>query len=711
MSALLFEIGTEEIPAGYIKPALETMASDLIKSMDDVRIEHGDYKVYATPRRLGIIVDNVSAKQKPLVTELIGPPASVGFDEKGKPTIAAEKFAEKAGIKTDKIKTVNTAKGAYLAAKITEKGGLSVNIFKKILPDLIYKIPFPKSMRWSDMNIEFARPIQSLTAMLGGEKIPFSIEGRIDSDRYIYGHFFMKPQKIKLADAKDYPDALKSAYVMADMNDRKKLVLKSIQKEAKSVGGKIIEDEELLDIVTNLVEMPFPVVGSFDKKFLTLPDEILITSMREHQKYFAVVDEKGKLMPHFIAVNNTKAKNMKLVANGHERVIRARLEDAIFFYNADLNIKNETRIQKLKKVLFQAKLGSMYEKTERVKQIAEFLSDTLKINSDSKKSLLKAAQLCKSDLVSNVVGEFPKLQGIMGRVYAKVSKEKALAANAIEEHYMPIYSGGKLPKSKVGAILAIADKIDSISGVFAAGLIPTGASDPYSLRRQGIGILQIILDKKFSFSLKKLIAESLSKYKGGPELDTKEQTLEKIYAFLIVRMENILIEKGLSKDVVYAVTSAASDDILAVFNRTKALEDFKLKPDFSSFVETFKRVANIIKKANSDKIPSEVDKSLFEKKAEADLFDAYNKTFAKTDKNFKAGNYSKGLAEISLLKPNIDFLFDKVMVMTDKKGLKLNRLALLKSIAVLFERVGDFSKLEKFHNQNINRGNVHYHKK
>ncbi|MBW1616696.1 MAG: glycine--tRNA ligase subunit beta [Deltaproteobacteria bacterium] len=698
MSSLLFEIGTEEIPAGYIKPALESIASHLIKSIDDARIEHGDYKVYATPRRLGIMVNNVSAKQKPLITKLIGPPASIGFDKKGKPTIAAQKFAEKAGIKTDKIKTVNTPKGEYLAAEITQKGGLSIDILKETLHNLIYKIPFPKSMKWSDMDIEFARPIQSLTAMLGDKTIPFSIEGRVNSDRYISGHFFMAPQKIKLADAKDYTEALKAAYVMPDIASRKKAVLKSVQKEAEKAGGKLLEDEKLLDIVTNLVEIPFPVIGSFNKKFLKLPDEILITSMREHQKYFAVVDEKGKLMPHFIAVNNTKTKNMELVANGHERVIRARLEDAIFFYNADLNIKNETRVEKLKKVLFQAKLGSMYEKTERVKQIAGFLSDTLKIDDNAKKSLLKAALLCKSDLVSNVVMEFPKLQGIMGRVYAKVSKEKALTANAIEEHYMPAYSGGKLPKSKTGAILAISDKIDSIAGVFSAGLIPTGASDPYSLRRQGIGILQIVLDKKFSFSLKNLIAESLSKYKNKPGLNAGRQTLEKIYSFLIVRMENILIEKGLPKDVVYAAVSADSDDINSVFNRAKALAKFKLQPNFSSLAETFKRVANIIKKAEADKIPSQVNQSLFEEKAETDLFDAYNKTLAKADKNFKAEDYSKGLAEIFLLKPNIDFLFDNVMVMTDKKGLKSNRLALLKSIAVLFERVGDFSKLEKSHN-------------
>ncbi len=360
-------------------------------------------------------------------------------------------------------------------------------------------------MRWADLDIEFARPIHRILALLGKSIISFHL-GHIKSGRYTSGHSFMAPAKIKLDAADDYLEKLRSVWVLADIGERRKMLERGIAEVAQKLGGRILPDDELVDIVTNLVEYPVTVAGKVDEVFLEVPDEVLINAMREHQKYFAVVDEDDKLMPSFIAVNNTAARDLALAAKGHERVLRARLADAQFFYQGDLEVGDDDRVEKLKRVLFQAKLGTMYEKIERVSKITDYLADLVDFEtasdtgiSDLKAQVTRAARLSKADLVSQVVGEFPKLQGVMGRIYATVSGELPMVAAAIEEHYRPVYSGAPLPETLVGAILSIADKIDSICGCFSAGLIPTGASDPYALRRQGIGVIQILKDKGFSF--------------------------------------------------------------------------------------------------------------------------------------------------------------------------------------------------------------------
>ena len=498
MDNLLLEIGAEEIPAGYIRPALTALSSALLQKLSDARIEHGDAQVYGTPRRLAVNVENVVRKQKSIKSEVIGPPAKVGFDENGKPTMAAQKFAEKIGVSVNKLTEKETPRGSYLAAVKMERGLATQTLLKEILPEVILSIPFPKKMRWADLDVEFARPIHTIVALLGKSIIPFYL-GNVKSGRYTCGHSFMAPGKIKLDVADDYLEKLRSAWVLADMAERKKMLERGIAEVAQKLGGQILPDDELVDIVNNLVEYPVPVAGNFDEAFLEVPDEVLINAMREHQKYFAVVDKDNRLMPSFIAVNNTAARDLALAAKGHERVLRARLADAQFFYRGDLELTDDDRVEKLKRVLFQAKLGTMYEKIERVAKIAEYLASLVDVkpspdtkDADLKTQVSRAARLSKADLVSQVVGEFPKLQGVMGRIYATVAGELPMVAAAIEEHYRPVYSGAPLPETLVGAILSIADKIDSICGCFSAGLIPTGASDPYALRRQGIGIIQIM---------------------------------------------------------------------------------------------------------------------------------------------------------------------------------------------------------------------------
>ena len=694
MNSLLLEIGTEEIPAGYIEPALKSLSAILLDKLTRSRIEFGTVRLFGTPKRLAIEIADVAEKQQSLITEITGPPARIGFDENGKPTIAAEKFAQKAGIPVEQLKLKKTKKGEYLSAEKKESGLQTRRLLKSILPEAILSITFPKTMKWADLNILFARPIQSILALFGENLISFTL-GEIKSGRYVFGHRFMNPGKIKINNPGEYINVLRTASVFAEIDERKAIIEKEINKTAAELGGSIFNDSELLDIVTNLVEYPAVVAGRFDTKFLELPDEVLITSMREHQKYFSVVDQNNKLMPCFIAVNNTKAKDMELVSKGHERVLRSRLEDAMFFYRADLEHSFDVWTEKLNGVLFQARLGSVYEKVERVKKIAEFIADILEVDADTKKDVSRAAQLCKADLVTQIVVEFPKLQGTMGRVYALKAGENKNVAAAIEEHYKPAYSGGPLPESLTGSILSIADKIDSICGCFCVNLVPTGASDPYALRRQGIGIVQIMLENTFSFSLQKIIDQSLSFFQDKSTLPLQE-TSGKVISFLTSRMTNILLEEGFSKDTIAAIVSVSSDIVPDVFNRARALEDLKKEPDFEPIAVAFKRVVNIIKKSaglEADSGLGDVDQSLFQDECEISLYNAFNKSADRINDYINKGMYDQALHEIALLRTPVDAFFDKVMVMAEDLKIRNNRLALLGKIAELFTNFADFSKI------------------
>ncbi len=690
MNSLLLEIGSEEIPAGYIEPALNALSSTIMEKMTGARIEYGKARVFGTPRKLAVEVKNVAGKQKPLSTEVIGPPEKVGFDKNGRPTVAAEKFAEKVGIPVDKLTVKETEKGRYLCATMIQRGLATRSLLKSILPEAILSTPFPKTMKWGELHIEFARPIHYILALLGTDIISFDL-GDVKSGRYTYGHYFMKPGKIKISNPKDYLKSLQSAKVIADLNSRKKRVIKEVEKAAQKAGGQVLVDDELVDIVKNLVEYPVATVGRFEKEFLEVPREILITAMREHQKYFAIVDKKGNLKPAFIAVNNTQTKNMSLVATGHERVLRARLSDAKFFFRADMGISFKERVEKLKGVLFQARLGTVYEKAVRVQKITRFLADRVEKGTDLKKHAARAALLCKADLVSHVVGEFPKLQGIMGRVYADLSGEGHAVAMAIEEHYRPIYSGGELPETAAGSILGIADKIDTICGCFSVGLIPTGASDPYALRRQGIGIIQIMLKRGFSISLPEMIKQSIRLY-GKKKTKEINEIAEKVFTFFKNRMIHLLGEEGYPKDVIASVMSVVPDQVPDVWNRVLALSELKAAPDFEPIAVAFKRVVNIMKKAGDVKI-IKVNTKLFKDASESKLYSAYKKVHKKVSADMDKGNLKKALHEIASLRNLVDAFFDDVLVMDKDKKIRGNRLALLNNIASLFENFADFSKI------------------
>lgn len=689
METLLIEIGTEEIPAGYIEPALQAFSESLVRKLRENRIACGEPRVLGTPRRLGVMVPDTAGKQEALETEVIGPPLKAARNEQGEWTTAALKFAEKVKVPVNRLKVQQTPKGDYLCARVQEPSEKTPVVLSRLLPELIQAIPFPKTMKWGSLHVRFARPIHFILALYGKQTISFEL-GDIRSQKYTYGHRFMAPARIKIDEPSQYLEKLEKAWVIADIKRRRHMVAQEVAAEAAKQNGRIIEDPELLDIVTHLVEYPVAVCGRFDKTFLELPDAVLITSMKEHQKYFAVQDARGKLMPCFIAVNNTRAKNMDVVRNGHERVLRARLNDARFFYKADLEKPLEASVEKLKGVLFQAKLGTMYEKTLRVQRLSEILADMSGLNEEKKHLASRAAYLCKADLVTQMVVEFPKLQGTMGKVYALHSGEPKAVAAAIEEHYRPTSSGGELAKSIVGALVGIADKLDSICGCFSAGLLPTGASDPYALRRQAIGILLTLKTHKLEWPIENAVTEALRQY-GLAEADM-QKTARTIMEFFETRLSNLLVDAGFSKDVVAAVLSVGLDSMTRVWKRVEAMEQLKQEPDYTPLSICFKRVVNIIRKADPAETTS-IDPKALADPTEIQLYRLVEQIESRCKTLCAGGKFAQALQQMVKLRGPVDAFFDAVLVMAEDPALRRNRLGLLSRIAGLFAQIADFSKL------------------
>jgi glycyl-tRNA synthetase beta chain len=692
---LLVEIVTEEIPAGYIVPALEAMAALMHQKLSQARIEHGPTEALGTPRRLALVVRDVAERKASITKEVFGPPKAVAFDAEGRPTKAAEGFAKSQGVSVNRLATKATAKGDYVCITKVERALASRRLLQTIIPEVITAIPFPKSMRWADLSLTFARPIHSILALLGDQIVSFKLEN-IKSGRRTPGHRFMHPRSIRIGNASEYVSALRSAFVLTNIAERKEMIERQIAKAANHLGGHILPDDDLLDTVTHLVEYIAVSAGSFDEGFLKLPREVLITAMREHQKYFAVVSSNDQLLPCFVAVNNTPAQDMAVVTSGHERVLRARLEDARFFFETDAKTPPNKMVDRLRGVLFQAKLGSVFEKVRRVQALAEHLADLTA--PEMKATVSRAAWLCKSDLTSQMVNEFPKLQGVMGRIYATRSGEPEAVTQAIEEHYLPAYAGGPLPDTGVGALLSVADKLDTICGCFGIGLMPTGTTDPYALRRQAAGIVQIIFAGALAVSLKGLIQKSLQLLDDKISEDPA-QTARKVLTFFQHRIEHWLAEQGFAKDLIAGVVSTSIDNIPAVLKRTEALEGLKAEPDFEPLATAFKRVVNIIRKARQQgAMPmngrrAETDPGLFAEPCEKGLYEAFQKVKQEIAEDIAGGTFDRALLTVSTLKQPVDSFFDGVMVLAEDQQLRHNRLALLGEIADLFAVFADFSKI------------------
>lgn len=683
---LLLEIGTEEIPARFIPPALSDLKNLAQKAFESNLIGFKEIKTLGTPRRLVLHITGVAETQKDRVEEVVGPPVRVAYDASGKPTKAAEGFAKAQGVDIKALKIKKGEKGDFISVVKSFKGGSVKKILPEILPNVLLSIPFPKSMRWGDSDIRFARPIHWILTLFGSDVIPFAI-GDIKTGNFSRGHRFMSNKTFTVKDFSDYIAKAKKAYVIVDPEERKKTIVKGVNEFAKKVGGSILQDEGLVEEVTFLTEYPITVMGNIEKRFMTIPKEVLINSMREHQRYFSVVNSNGNLLPHFITISNTKTKDDRVVARGNERVLRARLSDAKFFWEDDRKVKLEKKVEGLKKVVYHSDLGTSYEKMERFNKIAEFLADNL--NKSEKAVASRVAFLCKADLITGMVGEFPKLQGVMGREYAKVDGEKPAVSQGIFEHYLPTFAGDDIPKSDAGAFVSIGDKLDTICGIIGVGLNPTGSADPFALRRNALGIINIILGKKYHISLNALVDLSLKLLSAKLKKDmgvVKNEVIE----FFKGRVSNLLETEGYAYDVVEACIASDFDDLFNLVERVKAVSSLKGTPEYAPFGITFKRVSNILKDVKSFK---PVSKALLKEKDEKALYEGYAAKKDEVLSLINKLNYKKAMSELSKLRKLADNFFDGVMVMDKDMKLRENRLALLNEISLLFKKIADFSKI------------------
>lgn len=681
---LFLEIGTEEIPAGFIPRAMAEMEAMITRELTNARLTFGEVKTLATPRRLALVVRDIPAMQPDAEITATGPSKKAAYDAEGKPTKAAEGFARGQGVDVSELGSIVTEKGEYLAVTKQVAGRPTHELLSEILPELVINIPFKKSMRWGNLDVRFARPIHWIVALFDGVVVPFSF-GNIDSGSVSRGHRFMANTTFPVRDFSHYLEECERHFVIVDPERRKETIRRETHRVAKSSGGHLLPDEELLEQVTYLVEYPSAVMGTFSPDFLAVPKEVLITSMRSHQRYFSIVDEAGKLMPCFITINNTLAEDTSVVVKGNERVLRARLSDARFFFEEDKKVKLDERVESLKKVVYQQKLGTSFDKMERFKALAEGLADML--NPAVKVQTSRAAWLCKADLVSGMVCEFPEVQGVMGREYALLEGLDADIANAIAEHYLPVQAGGELPASDIGAFVSLADKMDTICGCFSVGLIPTGAADPYALRRATIGIISIILDKGYRLSLSALIGQSLDLLAAKlnrPKAQIQDEVLE----FFRGRFVNLL-GNDFPGDAVDAAVAVGFDDLADVRDRVKALAEFKSHPDFAELSVAFKRIGNIIK----DGTDAPVDPSLFQDAAEGGLYESFQMVKSSADVSIANNAWLDALTEIATLRGPVDTFFDKVMVMADDERVRFNRLALLTAIARMIGKVADFSRI------------------
>ncbi len=689
MQDLLFEIGTEEIPASFLEPALNQLKTNFSKKAQGLKLGYRSIKTMGTPRRFALLVTDLVEKQEDVKEELMGPSKKAGIDAEGNYTKAALGFVKSKGADIGDIKVVDTAKGEYLLLTRDVKGKATNEVLPDLLQSLIGDFSFPKSMRWGNNLQAFARPIQWMVALYGEEVIEFGHEG-INSSNISMGHRFMANEPFSISNCAEYESQLEERHVVVDSEKRRASVISEIKEAVQNseslTQGQVYIDENLVDTVTNLVEIPYGICGVFDDKFLQLPAEVLITSMREHQKYFPVVAEDGKLLPGFVAVNNTKVNSAEVTRKGHQRVLRARLEDALFFFNSDKDTSLEERIPKLEGIIFQAKLGTMLEKNDRLVKLVRILAE--KINSSLVEDCCRAAQLCKADLLSDMVGEFPSLQGSMGGAYALHDGENTKVAAAIKEHYMPKGAGGETPPSDIGGIVALADRFDTLAGCFGIGQIPSGTVDPFGLRRISLAILHIIEEKSWALSLREIVQKALALY--GDRVDGSAATVDTIIDFIKGRFSNDCVRKGFDNGAVLAAVSVEFDNVMDCQQRIESIENIRKDPTFTVLAASYKRIRNIIK----DNSTTQVDEQLFEHAAEKQLFAIYNEVHQEMEQFIKAKEYVAALQVMLKMKQPVDTFFDDVMVMAKDENVKQNRLNMLTAIGELILQIGDISKMQ-----------------
>ena len=680
---LLFEIGTEEIPAKFMPGILDQLKGLAEKKLQELRVPFTSVTVFGTPRRMTFIADGVEETQASTVVESKGPSIKIAFGADGAPSKAAQGFARGQGIAVEDL----VVRGEYVYAVKQLTGQAVIELLPAFLTDIVESLSFPKNMRWADHDFRFVRPIRWLVALLDDKIIPIEITG-VKSGRNTIGHRFLSKGEVEIATAGDYEKVLREHFVLVDQDERRKIIRQQVEELAQKEGGVAEIDEDLLEEVVYLVEYPTALCGHFDDKFLTLPKEAVITPMREHQRYFPVLTADGKLLAKFITVRNGNSEGLDIVAHGNERVLRARLSDAEFFFNEDRKIKLEERLEKLKTVVFQEGLGNIYDKSVRLADIALTLKKNLNVQVDED-TLQRTALLSKTDLVTGMVCEFTELQGVMGREYALLDGEKPEVAQGIFEHYLPRFAGDELPTTDIGRLVGIADKIDNIAATFSRGLIPTGSQDPYALRRQAIGIINILVDGNYHLPLLKTIIAVLG-ILNVPAAKNGE-LLAQLQEFFMQRVKNMMGDQGIRYDVIDAVLSEkANDDIVDLFVRAKALAEYVATPEAAESIQAFTRVANLCKKAEGEDI---IKESLFVEPAEKELYEVVCRLQKETIPALVGYNYAEVLKLMNEVSAPVNKFFDTVMVMDKDENVKNNRLALLVQVKETASMVGDLSAI------------------
>jgi len=679
---LLLEIGTEEIPARFLPEAIEKLRANAEKLFSEYAIDVKSIRTCATPRRLSLIAE-LNTTQHAVEKEIWGPPVNVAFDGEGNPTRAAEAFTKTNNVSLGDISKKQKGKGSYIVATIKGDAKSTEALLPEILPGLIMSLHFPKSMRWGNGDFRFARPVHWILALFNNKRVSFEIAG-IKSIGMTRGHRFLAPAAFEIKDTKTYFNLLRNNFVILDIEERTRIITEGSRRLAASVDAVLINDAALLQHVVFLVEYPTPVLGTFSEAYLSLPKELLTTVMKGHQKYFALEDPKGKLVNHFIVVSNTTQNNAENVRKGAERVIKARFEDARFYYEEDLKIPLKQRVEGLKRVVYHEKLGTLYDKTMRIALLADHIA--AHCFKEIKRDIGTAALLSKADLISGVVREFPELQGIMGSYYALHEGHDEKISQSLAEQYLPAHSGDRLPQTAIGSVLSLSDKLDNVASFFMLGLAPTGSEDPFALRRQTLGIIAILIETKFMLQISSLVDKALKPFK----LKNKGPVEDDLIKFFEQRADALFQANGYPYDAVSSVLHFIKDQpLFTVKERLDSLMKFKAESTCDSFLLALKRINNI---APGGDVPA-ADKALFVQEEEKALFQETEARVAKVNSLLKKHLYYDAVKVLQGLTEPINGFFDKVLIMDKNEEIKQNRLSLLKTIQQLALQIADFSRL------------------
>ena len=689
---LLVELGTEELPPKALNKLSDAFTRGIVDGLKEAGLSHSAVHSYAAPRRLAVVVEALQDAQADKQTERRGPAVQAAYDDDGMPTKALQGFARSCGVEVEQLDKLETGKGSWLVYRAYEKGQPTQALIPAIVQQALDKLPIPKRMRWGDLAAEFVRPVHWLVLLFGDEVIEAEMLA-VTSGRETRGHRFHHPEKINISQPLEYAPLLQTeGRVVASFAERREAVRGQVEEAAINLGGKAVIDAALLDEVTGMVEWPVAVAGSFEQRFLDVPAEALVSAMKGHQKYFHVVDASGKLMPNFITVSNIDSKDIGAVRAGNERVIRPRLSDAEFFWNQDRKHSLADNRASLKNVVFQQQLGTVFDKSERSAACAGSIAMELGAN---KTDGIRAGQLAKCDLMSEMVGEFPELQGIMGRYYAEHDGESAAVAAAMDEQYMPRFAGDELPQGAVGQAVAIADKLDTLVGIFGIGQPPTGSKDPFALRRAALGVLRIMIEQKLELDLTALIDESIAHYRlAGNEFAAGLDG--QVFDFMMERLRVYYTDAGISVDVFEAVSAMRPTRPYDFDQRVRAVNAFRQLAEAEALAAANKRAANILRQAieGGVAIAATVDSALLQERAEKALAERIAAVSEAVKPALEKLDYTSALQQMAALRETVDAFFDEVMVMAEDEQIKLNRLALLNSLHHLFLQVADVSQLQ-----------------